>query len=339
MHFIEYKMGKVTHKKLKKAKKLPKSELKMQKTTSKEVVKNSIVESSTPEDQPKKDKWINKQRVLVFSSRGISHRYRHLMTDIKAMLPHAKAESKMDKKDEKRVINEICEMKNCNKCLFFEPRRDSLYLWMSNVPDGPTGYFLVESVHTMQELKMTGNSLKGSRPLLSFDTNFTLPHLQLFKELLTQVFGTPKLHPKSQPFVDHVMTFSWLDQRIWFRNYQIVQETGALAEIGPRFVLNPVKVFAGSFQGEKLWENPHFVSPTSRRRLLKMSLAHKYIHRKDQQQSYLARKPGKDETVKVDVTDDVLLTSHGDDSGAEEAEAPPRPALVNRRRHGKKRKR
>ena len=78
-----------------------------------------------------------------------------------------------------------------------------------------------------------------------------------------QVFGTPKMHPKSQPFIDHVMTFSWLDQRIWFRNYQIVEETGALAEIGPRFVLNPVKVFSGSFQGEKLWENPHFVSPTS----------------------------------------------------------------------------
>ena len=77
------------------------------------------------------------------------------------------------------------------------------------------------------------------------------------------MFGTPKLHPKSQPFIDHVMTFSWLDRRIWFRNYQIVQETGSLAEIGPRFVLNPVKLFAGSFQGEKLWENPDFVSPTS----------------------------------------------------------------------------
>ena len=71
---------------------------------------------------------------------------------------------------------------------------------------------------------------------------------------------------------------------------------------------------------------------------MKMSLAHKYIHRKDQQQAYLARKPGKDETVKVDVTDDVLVTSHGDGE-EEEVAAPPRPALVNRRRHGKKRKR
>ena len=77
----------------------------------------------------------------------------------------------------------------------------------------------------------------------------------------------------------------------------------------------------------------------NRRRMLKMSLAHKYIHRKDQQQAYLARKPGKDETVKVDVTDDVLVTPRGDDGGEEESAAPPRPALVNRRRHGKKRRR
>lgn len=335
-------MVKVGHKTLKKSKRLPKSksDLKQQKSKSAKPEKSdTAVESSTPKDQASKGRWINKQRVLVFSSRGISHRYRHLMTDVKAMLPHAKSESKMEKKDEKRVINEICEMKNCNKCLFFEPRRDSLYLWMTNVPDGPTGYFLVESVHTMQELKMTGNSLKGSRPLISFDNNFNLPHLELFKELLTQVFGAPKLHPKTQPFIDHVMTFSWLDQRIWFRNYQIVQETGALAEIGPRFVLNPVKLFAGSFQGEKLWENPNFISPTSRRRLMKESLAHKYVHRKDQQQAFLARKPGKDETYKVDVTDDVMATSRGDESeGEEEEEEAPR--LVPRRRHGgKKRKR
>lgn len=33
-----------------------------------------------------------------------------------------------------------------------------------------------------------------------------------------------------------------LDGRIWFRNYQILSEDGALAEIGPRFVLNPVSL-------------------------------------------------------------------------------------------------
>jgi hypothetical protein len=85
----------------------------------------------------------------------------------------------------------------------------------------------------MGELKMTGNSLRGSRPLLSFDKSFEeLPQYQVLRELLVQTFGTPNQHPKSQPFYDHVITFTVMDNRIWFRNYQIVTEDGSLAEIG-----------------------------------------------------------------------------------------------------------
>ena len=40
----------------------------------------------------------------------------------------------------------------------------------------------------MDELKLTGNHLKGSRPVLSFDAAFDAePHLQLIREMLTQV--------------------------------------------------------------------------------------------------------------------------------------------------------
>ena len=37
----------------------------------------------------------NKQRVLVFCSRGITARYRHLMEDFRALLPHHKKEAKV----------------------------------------------------------------------------------------------------------------------------------------------------------------------------------------------------------------------------------------------------
>lgn len=39
-------------------------------------------------DQPKKKR--NKQRVLMLSSRGVTHRMRHLMNDLEALLPHIK---------------------------------------------------------------------------------------------------------------------------------------------------------------------------------------------------------------------------------------------------------
>lgn len=37
----------------------------------------------------------NKQRILVFCSRGMTSRYRHLMEDIRALVPHHKTESKV----------------------------------------------------------------------------------------------------------------------------------------------------------------------------------------------------------------------------------------------------
>lgn len=50
--------------------------------------------------------------------------------------------------------------------------------------------------------------------------------------VLFQTFSTPNHHPRSKPFIDHVVTFSIADNRIWFRNFQILQENGELVEIG-----------------------------------------------------------------------------------------------------------
>ena len=86
----------------------------------------------------------NKQRVLVFSSRGCTARYRHLMNDLRTLLPHSKKDVKLDSKDRLTVINEICEMKNCNNCIYFEVRKKKdLYMWLSKAPNGPSVKFLV----------------------------------------------------------------------------------------------------------------------------------------------------------------------------------------------------
>lgn len=131
----------------------------------------------------------------------------------------------------------------------------------------------------MQELKFSGNCLKGSRPLLCFDKEFdNEPHYKLLKEIFTQVFGTPRYHPKSQPFVDHVLSFSLLDGKVWFRNYQIAGENGELIEIGkqyfpfatlfqmyhilgPRYTMTLARILSGSFGGPVLYINPDYQSP------------------------------------------------------------------------------
>jgi len=220
----------------------------------------------------------NKQHVLILATKGIGQRYRHLMLDLRSLLPHSKSEQKCDPR-ELPLINEICEIKGCTSAIIFEARRrGDMYMWITKTPSGPSIKFQVLNVHTMKELKFTGNCLKGSRPIVSFDETFdTTPHFRLMKEVFKHVFPTPNYHPKSKPFIDHCINFYIHDDRIWFRNYQITgeqaEETTALVEIGPHFVLNPIKILSGSFYGALLWENPNFVSPAALRGLRKINIA------------------------------------------------------------------
>jgi ribosome biogenesis protein BRX1 len=92
------------------------------------------------------------------------------------------------------MVNELAELSSCNNALFFEARRhQDLYMWASKTPNGPSVRFHVLNSHTMDELKMTGNNLKGSRPIVCFDETFdSQPHLRLIKELLMHVsFSLP----------------------------------------------------------------------------------------------------------------------------------------------------
>jgi len=231
----------------------------------------------------------------VFGTRGISAQHKNLMGDLRRLLPHSKKDPKLDEKDNLAAVNDICEMKSCNNCIFFETRKScDLYLWVGKAPNGPTVKFHVQNIHTMSEMKMTGNCLLGSRPLLSFDKEFdTTPYYTLIKELFTQAFGAPKGHPKTKPFIDHILTFSICDRKIWFRNFQIVEDKNEskLVEIGPRFVLQLIRVFNGGFGGETLFQNTNFISPNEVRRY-ERKRTQSFIKRVD---STLSRKKRKQE--------------------------------------------
>eukprot|EP00904_Undaria_pinnatifida_P006005 jgi/Undpi1/2534/HiC_scaffold_13.g05913.m1 len=257
----------------------------------------------------------NKQRVLLFSSRGITSRFRHLLADLRKLIPHHKKDVKLDVgRDESlsSAVNGIAEIKSCNSCVFLECRKKTdLYLWAGKTPGGPSAKFHVLNVHTMDELKLTGNSMLGSRPLLNFDAKFNqTPHWKVVKGILMDIFNTPRGHPKSKPFIDRVMSFFVADGKVWVRNYQIVdkgdgsssalnrkiEEAGSgaggggkggaddplsLVEMGPRFVLDPIRVFAGSFGGPTLYGNAAYVSPNAVRSARKRKAGVKFEDRQD----------------------------------------------------------
>ncbi|KAF2490583.1 Brix-domain-containing protein [Lophium mytilinum] len=255
----------------------------------------------------------HKQRVLILSSRGVTYRHRHLMNDLYSLMPHSRKDAKLDTKTKLYQLNELADLYNCNNVLFFEARKGKdLYGWISKAPNGPTVKMHIQNIHTMEELHFTGNCLKGSRPILSFDAAFDkAPHLRVLKELFLHTFGVPKTSRKIKPFVDHVMGFTITDGKIWIRVYQInetapgkpkpaadgemevdpvpnpkkgknIETNISLVEIGPRVVMTPIVILEGSFGGPVIYENKEFVSPNQIRSDLRQSKAGKYNRRSEQ---------------------------------------------------------
>ncbi|KAG7744242.1 hypothetical protein KL912_005367 [Ogataea haglerorum] len=243
---------------------------------------------------------INRQRCLLISSRGVIQRHRHFINDMQSMLPQSRKEPKLDTKKNLFELNELAELHNCNNIMYFESRKhQDLYMWLSKTPNGPSIKFHIQNLHTMDELNFTGNCLKGSRPILSFDKSFDGDiHLRILKEMFIHQFGVPPAARKSKPFIDHLMTFAFLDGKIWIRNYQINEPVDAqsgeadleqmkLIEIGPRFVLTLITILEGSFCGPKIYENKEYVSPNVVRSTLKVDAARKAVLR--QEKSRMAR--------------------------------------------------
>jgi len=109
----------------------------------------------------------------------------------------------------------------------------------------------------------------------------------------------PPTARRSKPFIDHILTFSMLDGKIWFRNFQIVekdplQPSGppqtSLVEIGPRFVLTPIRIFEGAFNGATVYSNPEYVSPSALRQAQRNAKGTKYKARKAVEHERATRK-------------------------------------------------
>ncbi|KAL3925899.1 MAG: hypothetical protein SGPRY_003543 [Prymnesium sp.] len=200
-----------------------------------------------------------KKKLLVLSSRGITATFVELMDNLIKLLPHAKKEPKFDKSAPVSEIAEIAEDRGCRFALYFEARkRQDLYLWMGATEQG-------------------------------FDSS---PQHRVLKQLFTEVFAAPKGHPKSKPFHDHVLQFSWTKGAVLVRHYQIVpplhdkkKEDDSLVEIGPRFTLTPIKIFAGLFGGETIYSNGSYITPNAMRSSRKRKRGEKTVSHVQQKEA------------------------------------------------------
>ena len=104
--------------------------------------------------EPHSKEWKNRQRVMMVCQRGIEGRFRHLMEDLCNIIPHSKKQSKIEKKQAKEQIDELCYERSCNNFIYFESRslKDAdLYMWVSKSPAGPSFKFNVHNISTFDE--------------------------------------------------------------------------------------------------------------------------------------------------------------------------------------------
>lgn len=244
----------------------------------------------------------NIQKMLVIGSRSIGHKDRHLLQDLCGIMAHGRPHPKLDvRQDIGTSLQELCNLHNCNGSVFLEARKfDVSYLWFAQAPQGPSMKFQLFNVHTADELRMVGNSLKYSRPLLHFDAEFDqIPHLRIARALLTSAFNIPRYHSRSKPFVDHILCFFVLEGKIYFRHYQIQEQANGqfgLTEIGPRFVLDPQVLLEGCVQGKVVWKSDSAIAPSALRKsrrervLEKLKFNEKQEHQQEKHRKSLPEK-------------------------------------------------
>lgn len=126
-------------------------------------------------------------------------------------------------------------------------------------------------------------------------------------------------------------------------------------EIGPRFVLNLIKMFQGSFGGPTLYENPHFQSPNmvscfqclsclrththcidlfysvvQHRRMIRQAMGAKQKEKQLVKETHKEKQQEEQNVVMPDVTDDVFVTSAQQKPPRSEREAPERQMTKKR---------
>ncbi|KAJ5093105.1 Ribosome biogenesis protein BRX1 [Penicillium angulare] len=199
--------------------------------------------------------FMPKTRVLILTSRGVTHRHRHLMADLCNLLPHTHKETKLDTKKKTAgynlLLNSLADLHSCNMIFFLEARKNGqdLYLWLARPPNGPTIKFHLNNLHTMGELGagFAGNCLKGGRGLVVFDRSFDeqgpdmgvagTEYRALVREMLRGVFCVPKRGVKGmKPFVDRIIGIFGVDGKIWIRVYEIRESEGGEKKKGEETV-------------------------------------------------------------------------------------------------------
>jgi ribosome biogenesis protein BRX1 len=192
---------------------------------------------------------------LFFNLRK-KNKIKFLINDFIRLAPHSKKRKIKKKKKNFDFIKFMIKKKKYFSFFFFEyiKKKNINYIWMSIFPSNPLMQIEINDFKSLEKLSFLGNCCRWSHPLISFDIFFKKkPHLNIFKKIITAFFSSKNNDKRVEPFLDHIISLCWLNNKIWFRVYQIIYSKknknkniliDQLVEIGPRIILNILKIWS-----------------------------------------------------------------------------------------------
>lgn len=180
---------------------------------------------------------------LTLSTRSAPVKIRYLMKDI-GKLVEIEEEQKWDLGKDYKELRKLVEISECDSVLFFQSTKRADDLWMGLL-DGISVLFRIYNVFTIRDCNFPVNPFKDCGYVLMFSQEFEeMEHLKHVKMVVEHIF-------RSNEVKDKALCFFYLDGMIWVRTYKIGEK---LEEVGPRFVLEVLRVFERCFGGEILYK-------------------------------------------------------------------------------------
>lgn len=179
--------------------------------------------------------------LMLILSRGSTAQSKNILKDFNKLLPSI-LEHKHDQKNKLSGLIDLMDMNDCESVFYIETTKRVQYVWIGHI-NGPSIRFKTYNQFTMQDLSFPVNCSTNAGHKLIFDKSFDNDNLKIVQDLFRKVFCENEVF-------DRVITFFYLDNKIWMRVYAIKEE--GLNEIGPRMVLEVDKILEECLKGKKI---------------------------------------------------------------------------------------
>ena len=216
-----------------------------------------------------KNKKIKMRKPIICANNIKNNNFLGFLEDFRKICPHARFIKGKLRNNFLPSIKYFLSHEENQVVFFFEYKKKKNCLWIANFPNDPLFCFEIENILQFKHFFFLGNILKWARPLILFDTYFEKkPHLKIIKRIFECFFSIKNRSKNILALIDHVLSFCFFQNKIWFRVFQIKfskikingknRKIDQLIEVGPRMTLIPKRGWSNSNKENLIYDSTVF---------------------------------------------------------------------------------